>query len=44
MKELSFKWIVKKLKKLTNIDDLKIDALDINTKIIIDKNNLNFET
>ena len=35
---------LKNLKKLTNIDDLKIDELDINTKIIIDNNNLNFET
>ena len=35
---------LKNLKKLTNIDDFKIDELDINTKIIIDKNNLNFES
>ena len=34
---------LKNLKKLTNIDDLKIDELDVNTKIIIDKNNLNLK-
>ncbi|MEC8099670.1 MAG: AsmA family protein, partial [Pseudomonadota bacterium] len=35
---------LKNLKQLTNINDLKIDELDVNTKIVIDKNNLNFES